>query len=72
MPLLMLRLVEREPNEHNTNHPNWVWLLLVGAVFGVSSAGAIFQQVTMFLHCLEHLGVYNTSLVLAPLVDSMV
>tara|TARA_B100001248_G_C27391986_1_gene462962 strand:+ start:414 stop:1394 length:981 start_codon:yes stop_codon:yes gene_type:complete len=27
------------------NTPNWVWLLLVGAVFGVSSAGAIFQQV---------------------------
>ena len=25
--------------------PNWVWLLLVAAVFGVSSAGALFQQV---------------------------
>lgn len=25
--------------------PKWVWILLIGAVFGVSSAGALFQQV---------------------------
>ena len=25
--------------------PKWVWILLTGAVFGVSSAGALFQQV---------------------------
>jgi len=25
--------------------PNWVWMLLVAAIFGVSSAGALFQQV---------------------------
>ena len=25
--------------------PVWVWLLLVAAIFGVSSAGALFQQV---------------------------
>ena len=25
--------------------PGWVWLLLVGAVFGVSSAGSLFQHV---------------------------
>ena len=25
--------------------PNWVWFLLIGAVFGVSSAGALFQEV---------------------------
>ena len=25
--------------------PKWVWMLLVAAVFGVSSAGVLFQQV---------------------------
>ena len=31
--------------KNKTNTPNWVWLLLIAAVFGVSSAGALFQQV---------------------------
>ncbi len=28
-----------------TSTPGWVWVLLVAAVFGVSSAGALFQHV---------------------------
>ena len=31
--------------QNNTSTPNWVWFLLIAAVFGVSSAGALFQQV---------------------------
>ena len=31
--------------EPQSNTPKWVWLLLTAAVFGVSSAGALFQQV---------------------------
>ena len=31
--------------ESQSNTPKWVWLLLTAAVFGVSSAGALFQQV---------------------------
>ena len=31
--------------ESKSNTPKWVWLLLTAAVFGVSSAGALFQQV---------------------------
>ena len=31
--------------EPQNNTPKWVWLLLTAAVFGVSSAGALFQQV---------------------------
>ena len=31
--------------ESRSNTPKWVWLLLTAAVFGVSSAGALFQQV---------------------------
>ena len=48
--------------------PNWVWLLLVGAVFGVSSAGAIFQQVDDVPPLLRaSWRLQLTSLVLAPL-----
>ena len=41
--------------------PVWVWLLLVAAVFGVSSAGALFQQVdeaTTFTTCLLAFATY--------------
>lgn len=31
--------------DSQSNTPKWVWLLLTAAVFGVSSAGALFQQV---------------------------
>ena len=31
--------------ESQSSTPKWVWLLLTAAVFGVSSAGALFQQV---------------------------
>ena len=31
--------------DSQSNTPMWVWLLLTAAVFGVSSAGALFQQV---------------------------
>ena len=48
--------------------PNWVWLLLVGAVFGVSSAGALFQQVDDVPPLLRaSWRLQLTSLVLAPM-----
>ena len=31
--------------QRNNSTPNWVWFLLIAAVFGVSSAVALFQQV---------------------------
>jgi len=48
--------------------PNWVWILLVGAVFGVSSAGALFQQVDEVPPLLRaSWRLQLTSIVLAPL-----
>ena len=48
--------------------PNWVWLLLIAAVFGVSSAGALFQQVDDVPPLLRaSWRLQLTSLVLAPL-----
>ena len=50
------------------NTPKWVWILLVGAVFGVSSAGAIFQQVDDVPPLLRaSWRLQLTSIVLAPL-----
>ena len=51
-----------------TTTPNWVWLLLIAAVFGVSSAGALFQQVDDVPPLLRaSWRLQLTSLVLAPL-----
>ena len=61
-----------EPMSTMQTTPNWVWLLLVGAVFGVSSAGTIFQQVTMFLHCRASWRLQLTSSIGASSLDSMV
>ena len=41
----MQKSLESEGNGIKGNTPKWVWLLLTAAVFGVSSAGALFQQV---------------------------
>ena len=47
--------------------PKWVWILLVGAVFGVSSAGALFQQVDDVPPLLKaSWRLQLTSIVLAP------
>ena len=47
--------------------PAWVWALLVCAVFGVSSAGALFQQVDEIPPLLRaSWRLQLTSLVLAP------
>ena len=47
MALKEISLVNPECDGMDTikTTPAWVWALLVGAVFGVSSAGALFQQV---------------------------
>ena len=48
--------------------PNWVWMLLIAAIFGVSSAGALFQQVDDVPPLLRaSWRLQLTSLVLAPL-----
>ena len=48
--------------------PKWVWILLVAAVFGVSSAGALFQQVDDVPPLLRaSWRLQLTSIVLAPL-----
>ena len=48
--------------------PNWVWMLLVAAIFGVSSAGALFQQVDDVPPLLRaSWRLQLTSVVLAPL-----
>ena len=48
--------------------PNWVWMLLVAAIFGVSSAGALFQQVDDIPPLLRaSWRLQLTSVVLAPL-----
>ena len=48
--------------------PKWVWMLLVAAVFGVSSAGALFQQVDDVPPLLRaSWRLQLTSIVLAPL-----
>ena len=48
--------------------PSWVWMLLVAAVFGVSSAGALFQQVDDVPPLLRaSWRLQLTSIVLAPL-----
>ena len=48
--------------------PKWVWMLLIAAVFGVSSAGALFQQVDDVPPLLRaSWRLQLTSLVLAPL-----
>ena len=48
--------------------PVWVWLLLVAAVFGVSSAGALFQQVDEVPPLLRaSWRLQLTSLILAPM-----
>ena len=48
--------------------PNWVWMLLVAAIFGVSSAGALFQQVDDVPPLLRaSWRLQLTSIVLAPL-----
>ena len=41
----MLKRLESDGMESIKTTPTWVWILLTGAVFGVSSAGALFQQV---------------------------
>ena len=48
--------------------PNWVWVLLIAAVFGVSSAGALFQQVDGVPPLLKaSWRLQLTTIVLAPL-----
>ena len=48
--------------------PAWVWLLLIAAVFGVSSAGALFQQVDDVPPLLRaSWRLQLTSLILAPM-----
>ena len=41
----MQRKLESDGMESVKTTPKWVWFLLTGAVLGVSSAGALFQQV---------------------------
>ena len=53
--------------DSQTSTPKWVWFLLTAAVFGVSSAGALFHKLTMYHPYCEPRGLQLTSIVLAPL-----
>ncbi len=54
--------------DSQTSTPKWVWFLLTAAVFGVSSAGALFQQVDDVPPLLRaSWRLQLTSIVLAPL-----
>lgn len=69
MALKEISLVNPECDGMDTikTTPAWVWALLVGAVFGVSSAGALFQQVDEIPPLLRaSWRLQLTSLVLAP------
>ena len=59
---------ECEPMTNQPSTPAWVWGLLVGAVIGVSSAGALFQHVDAVPPLLRaSWRLQLTSIVLAPL-----
>ena len=68
---LLLKILQRNLEcggmENIRTTPTWVWFLLVSAVFGVSSAGALFQQVDDIPPLLRaSWRLQLTSLVLAP------
>ena len=63
----MQRKPESDGMESIKTTPTWVWILLTGAVLGVSSAGALFQQVDEIPPILRaSWRLQLTTLVLAP------